>query len=655
MPPSPGRGTMPRAPELGAQSGDPRRAAALRFAPMARLSRRSVVVGAVVTPVLARAASARPSVTPPSSLAVTALGRLTYGLRPGDLEAFARGGADDRRRLTAWVDAQLAPASLPDDACEQVLRSAALTTLDKSLEQLWADHWLGPQATRTSADGGVPDAGTVDGGAGGRLALGEAPDLKRALSGGSVGERRPGDAAAALADLRRNGDGGRGWAEPGLLGARLPDAGPGDAGIARAAPPYDPRHPRDENERRQQPAREVELATWLRAVHSTRQLHEVMVGFWHDHFSVYGREGQIAATFPHFDREVIRRHALGNFRVLLEAVAKSPAMLVSLDNFTSQSGNANENWARELFELHTLGAPHYLGTRPRESVPLHAGTPEGYVDGDVYEAARAFTGWRVDQATGAFQYFEPWHDRFQKIVLGRHLPEYQPPMRDALDVLDLVASHPGTARFVVGKLCQKLLGATPTGLLERATKTFTAASAASDQLAQVVRVIATSDEFAAQARVAVRRPFEATVAMLRATEATFFPSEPFLDLYARAGQRLFAWRTPDGAPIAPERWAGSTPMLERFRLANQLCANTLEGVRVDLLTACPPERTPRAIATAWLGRALGPEVTESTIEVVAQVLAQGRSVDATLPEALLKERLPTAVALVFMTPEFQWR
>jgi uncharacterized protein (DUF1800 family) len=216
-------------------------------------------------------------------------------------------------------------------------------------------------------------------------------------------------------------------------------------------------------------------------------------------------------------------------------------------------------------------------------------------------------------------------------------------------------AYPGIARFVVGKLCLKLLGAAPPALLERATRVFTAARSAPDQLTQVVRALVVSDEFLTHPRLAVRRPFEATVAMLRATEATFFPSEPFLEQYARAGQRLFAWRTPDGYPMAPERWAGSTPMLERFRLANQVCSNAIDGVRVDLLAPCPPERTPRAIAAAWLARAVGGGSDEQTLHTVAQVLAQGRSIDAALPEALLRERLPTAAALVFMTPGFQWR
>ncbi len=566
---------------------------------MARVSRRTVLLASSVAPAVVRAAGKTPPSAPSTPFAHVALSRLAFGPRPGDVEAFQRGGDADRTRLASWVDAQLSPRTLPDDECDAVLKAAKLVTLEKTLEQQWADHWLqAPAPVAASTDGGVAlDAGVKD------------------------------------------------------AGTRS-DAGVGMAMMTNQ--PADPRRPRDENERRLQPMREVELATWLRAVHSTRQLNEVLVGFWHDHFSVYGREGQVSATFAHYDRDVLRAHALGNFRVLLEAVAKSPAMLVYLDNFTSQSGNANENFARELFELHTLGAVNSLGTRSRESVPQTAGVPEGSVDGDVYEAARCFTGWRLDQATGAFQYFEPWHDRFQKIVLGRHLPEYQPPMKDGQDVLDLVSRHPGTARFLVKKLCLKLLGAAPQPLVDRTVKLFTSLHADEHQLAKVVRAIVVSDEFVCGQRLAVKRPFEATVAMLRALGGQFFPSEPFLEAYARAGQRLFAWRTPDGYPVAPERWAGSTPMLERFRLANQLCSNALEGVKVDLLTACGKDLTPMGIARRWASRAVGFD-EGPTVDAITELLALGRQVDLALPEPLLKERLPGAVALAFMTPGFQWR
>ena len=163
----------------------------------------------------------------------------------------------------------------------------------------------------------------------------------------------------------------------------------------------------------------------------------------------------------------------------------------------------------------------------------------------MYEAARALTGWRVANGrgvddTGEFLYYEPWHDRFQKIVLGRPLQELQPPMKDGRAVLDLLADHPGTARYVSRKLCRRLVGDEPSpALVAAAAKVFHSERRAPDQLRRVVRAIVLSDEFRATWGRKMRRPFEVVVAMLRATGADFAPSDAFLGAQDGAGQRLF--------------------------------------------------------------------------------------------------------------------
>lgn len=523
---------------------------------------------------------------------------MAFGPRPGDAERFRALGDTDSRRLAAYVETQLHPESVSDLALETRLIEADLPTLKKTLPQLWADHWLRFIALRDSR---------------------QAAEAREKEGGGAAAGKQP----------------------PFAVDHRAMDL----------------------NELRTQPARETEIATWLRAVYSERQLQEVMVGFWHDHFNVFAWEGQIAPVFAHYDRDVIRPHAFGNFRELLGAVAKSPAMLFYLDGFVSQSGNPNENYARELFELHTLGAENYLGTREREKVPGFArGEPAGYVDGDVYEASRCFTGWRVQtgkdtQETGEFFYYEPWHDRFQKIVLGRRIKEYQPPMKDGEDVLDRVAFHPGTSRHIARKLCARLISDDPpSSIVERAARVFREERERPDQLRRVLRAILFSEEFRSTYGRKVKRPFEVTVGMLRVLGAEFHPSVPFLNHYQRAGQRLFSWRTPDGYPDSHPRWTGTSPMVERWRMANQIMAGAIDRVRAPVLETLPPGlRRPDEVARFWSERVLGREDAETIRQELADFLAEERNPALPLPEDRLRQRLPAMVALALMSPGFQLR
>src|SRR5579872_6376160 len=176
-----------------------------------------------------------------------------------------------------------------------------------------------------------------------------------------------------------------------------------DKPIEAAWPLIEKRQEMDGAERRR-PRDEVIAATILRAVHSRWGLRERLVSFWHDHFNVDAFAGdQITAALPSYDRDVIRTHCLGNFRAFLEGVATSAAMQYYLSNRSSRAGSANENFARELFELHTLGRGAYLNDRYdrwREVPGALTGHPSGYIDQDVYEAARAFTGWTIEDGSG---------------------------------------------------------------------------------------------------------------------------------------------------------------------------------------------------------------------------------------------------------------
>ena len=229
------------------------------------------------------------------------------------------------------------------------------------------------------------------------------------------------------------------------------------------------------------PRDELTRATFLRAIYSEKQLVEVMTDFWLNHFNVNINDSSfVRATYSHLDL-VIRQGLLGSFRTMLEAVTASTAMLYYLDNYTSSNAGPNENFSRELFELHTLGAENYLGVIEQSAVPLDPeGRPIGYVDADVFEATRCFTGWSFsfgqsgDGDTGLFYYRSDWHDRFQKTVLGVFIPQDQADLKDGRDVLDALASHPGTGRYIARKLCRRLIADDPPqNVVEAAAAVFT--------------------------------------------------------------------------------------------------------------------------------------------------------------------------------------
>ncbi|NHZ72918.1 MAG: DUF1800 family protein, partial [Nitrospirae bacterium] len=314
-------------------------------------------------------------------------------------------------------------------------------------------------------------------------------------------------------------------------------------------------------EDRIRPVVETQLLTFIRAVYSRRQLVQVLADFWHNHFNVYGWDFWEAPVFVHYDRDVIRPNVLGNFRIMLEAVAKSTDMLFYLDNWLSSKDGPNENFAREILELHTLGAENYFGAIPRDQVPTDGnGITVGFVDEDVFSVARSLTGWSVDgdpwwdptTGNGTYLYRHDWHDLSAKNVLGLEMPASQPAEKDGQDVLDLLASHPGTGKHIARKLCRRLIGdQPPEGVVDAAAAVFTAQVNAPDQLAQVVRTILLSNEFRSTWGEKVKRPFEIAASCLRAGGADFpfvegdSDTETFEWLYYNTGQYLFGWHPPN--------------------------------------------------------------------------------------------------------------
>lgn len=391
------------------------------------------------------------------------------------------------------------------------------------------------------------------------------------------------------------------------------------------------------NSNNDQPVDDVERAVFVRAVYSRRQLLEVLADFWHNHFNIYARDYYARSTWVSWDRDVIRENVLGNFRTMLEATATHPAMLYYLDNYTSESGGPNENYARELLELHTMGAAAYYGTILPGDVPPHAdnmSVPAGYVDNDVYEVMKCLTGWRVNDSgsfgdTGEFLYYDPWHERTAKAVLSfgfQNIPANQGPMQDGLDVLDMIASHPATARHIATKLCRRLLADDPPdSIVDAAAATFLANTGAPDQLKQVTETILLSmADPGFDALVPwgskLKRPFETVVSAMRAvnTDFTIRPddseSNSFWWRFDDTGHVPFSHRPPDGFPDKRGVWQGSTSLIHTWRTIDWLLdenATNDDPVLAPVLAITesefpdPTNYTPDTLADFWLERILG--------------------------------------------------
>ena len=416
------------------------------------------------------------------------------------------------------------------------------------------------------------------------------------------------------------------------------------------------------------PTLEARLATITRMVFSQRQLLEIMVDFWHNHFNVHPeRDDSIRPTFMSYDRDVIRANAFGNFRTLLEAVAKHPAMLRYLDNASSNRGGPNENYARELFELHTMGAENYRGVGRQRDVPGYSqGQPEAYVDDDVYEATRCFTGWRIDdntdepgfQNTGQFAFFQPWHDRFQKTVLGRYMPPDQPATKDGQDVLDMLAAHPGTARYIARKLVRRLISdKPPQNVIDAAAKVFLDKKNAPDQIKHVIRSIVLSKEFAITWGEKIKRPLERFISGLRILETDLKLNEDMLWTTYYLGQAVFDHRPPDGYPDFREAWGSSSSLLRSWQFMNGLAHNWDDKFKSEVMKTNNERRKPVEIADFWLERLLGrkPHPLDIRDDLVKFLADNGDINQPISNDDALNWRVQSAVGFILMSPDFFWK
>ena len=414
------------------------------------------------------------------------------------------------------------------------------------------------------------------------------------------------------------------------------------------------------------PASEVIAASLIRTVHAQAQLREVMAQFWHDHFNVNAMKSEFTAVYFASHDTLMRAHAFGNFRSLLGQVSRSPAMLYYLNNDESRASPANENYGRELLELHTLGAANYLNDRYADwqSVPKAAnGVAQGYLDLDVYEVARAFTGWSVGDGRyvtegvsapldGRFHYVEAWHDPYQKRILGVDFSPNGGPMADGDRVLDLLATHPGTARFICEKIARRLLMDSPEkGLIESLSTVFLAASDAPDQIAQVIRALVMHPAFAVTPPQKIRRPFELLTALYRATGAEVTGTETaFQWPLSRAGWHQHEYGPPTGHPDRIANWTGASTLNRIVDFALYAHDDWFGTVSVTLTDLADPGETMGTFLARWSDRfGAEPDDVLAALGIDPAQPAQDLNHDDRRSAAI------AAIAMGVLTPQFLLR
>ncbi len=371
----------------------------------------------------------------------------------------------------------------------------------------------------------------------------------------------------------------------------------------------------------------------LHAVHSRRQLREVMTQFWDNHFNTDINKHNVVA-YERAEHALFRQHALGRFRDLLEVSATSPAMLLYLDNSLSKRSEPNENYARELMELHTLGVDG------------------GYTQTDVEQVAKAFTGWSVQNAT--FFFNAELHDTAAKTVLGQVIPAGGG-IEDGQRVLDILSTHPSTARFICTKLGQLFVSDTPLPLLtDRCAATFLASGGA---ITPVLQTILQSPEFGdpANFRGKVKTPLEFVVAVVRNLDASTTGADLITPM-AAMGLRLFENPVPTGWSETGDDWTNSNLLLQRINFANQVARATANTtVQPRTFFSANGETTADGIVSFLFELLFHDEFTALEYEAAFDVLTDGgtRPFDINAPDAdtRLRRMLGTALSI----PGYQYQ
>ena len=505
----------------------------------------------------------------PDQRVLQALNRLTFGPRPGDVERVNALG------LKKWIDLQLHPDRIPENPTLDA-KLKTLDTLGMTSEEI-VENYPSPQMAKLMVTGQLPMSTDPD-----RQMM--IRKIVARLNGGQA--QAPADPAglftpSELRTLRAGTPQQRMAFFEALPPEKQDQVIESLPGVRQAlydsAPPELRRRIELAGGPAQVVARDLMEGKLLRAVYSDRQLEEALTDFWFNHFNIYLDKGADRYLVTEYERDAIRPHVLGKFRDLLDATAKSPAMLFFLDNWQSVGPGGpqarvlaanqprrglNENYGRELLELHTLGVDG------------------GYTQKDVTEVARCFTGWTIlqPQRGGDFIFNARAHDNGEKVVLGVKIPAGGG-MADGEKVLDIVARHPSTAHHISWELAQRFVADDPPpALVNRMAQTFLKTGG---DLREVMKTMLASKEFwsVGAYRTKMKSPLELVASAVRAEDGQVDYALGLANQLAQLGEPLYRKQEPIGYSNAGKEWVNTAGLLARMNFAVQLADNKVAGVK----------------------------------------------------------------------------
>src|SRR5712671_1343824 len=592
-----------------------------------------------------------------------ALNRLSYGPRPGDVERVRQMG------LAKWIEQQLNPNSIDDRALDA--RLADYPTLRMSTAKLIDEYPQPKQVEKKAEKQAQQNQSRFDAAA--TVVEKDMQNVQGQPANSDV------TAATSVSAPQPSPDNPN---APAPMKQQVSNAATNGAGrrdvLGGGDPNNVPRAIADDSKKPQRVVAELSMAKVTRAIYSERQLQQVMDDFWFNHFNVFAGKGEDRYFLTSYERDVIQPRAFGKFKDLVTATAKSPAMLFYLDNFLSADPRAaerqamqramrqqrrrggfgwpprpaanpqqakknerglNENYGRELMELHTLGVDG------------------GYTQKDVTEVARCFTGWTIDKPRqyADFKFDDRLHDPDPKIVLGKKI--HAGGMKDGEQVIDLLAHHPSTAKFISTKLARRFVSDTPPpALVSRMAQTF---QSSDGDIKAVLHTMIWSPEFWSREsyRAKIKTPFELVVSAVRALGTDVDTPMPLVQWVGRIGEPLYQCQPPTGYSDKADTWVNTGALLNRLNYSLALAGNKMRGARTDVpsllgvdSSADPKTALDRAVQV-FLGGQAGP----TTVETLEKQLDNPQVLQAKLDDPRKQVDLGVVAGLVLGAPEFQRR